>query len=149
MVTAPRLFVLTPKSLSVWKVMLTKKWRIVMAAPLTISTRTRQGLSMGLLSPRHDKTGRQDIEDAERHEDLPAQVHDLVVAEARIRPAGQDLKPAEEQDLEVEGQDPQDGHAPRRHADPSSPGKRKAPVEEPGHLPAAEKEGGRKGGQDD
>src|SRR5512137_2817178 len=107
MVTAPRRFVLIPKSRRVWKVMLTKKWRIVMAEPLTISTRTRHGLSMGLLSPRHQEAGRQDVQDPQRDEDLPAQVHDLVVAEARVGPAGQDLEPAEEEDLEVEGQDTQ------------------------------------------
>src|SRR5665647_869396 len=149
MVTAPLLRVRMPKSLSVWKVMLTKKWRAVMAAPLTSSLRTLQALIMALLSRRQDEPGREDIRGTEGHEDLPAEVHDLVVAEARVSPARQDLEPAEEEHFQVEGQDAENGHGPRREADPAAPGESKSRVAEPGHLPAAEKQSRRHRREDD
>src|SRR5438552_466360 len=92
-----------------------KKWRIVIARPLTISgtyacsAKVRLGretsLAMDELLPEQNaEAGEQDVGQRERKQELPAELHDLVVAEARQRPADHELQPDEDHELDDEGE---------------------------------------------
>src|SRR5437867_10963273 len=80
-----------------------------------------------------------DVGERERQQHLPAEAHELVVAEARQRPADEDLQPAEEKHLGEEGHDLADDDHEVRQRERPTPGKREALTVNERTLPAAEK----------
>ena len=51
----------------------------------------------------HNYGGGYDIEQAERNEQFPAHVHQLIIAKPRISPANEDLEPAEKENFKIKG----------------------------------------------
>src|ERR1700687_3512398 len=102
-----------------------------MKVPSGMSTRSR--------CQQHDQRGNDHVGKPDRHQPLPSEAHQLVVAKARQRPAYQDLEPAEDDGFDHEGDDAEDRDQDLRQRQMSAAGKVKAVAIEPRHLPSAEK----------
>src|SRR5512140_582911 len=76
----------------------------------TRSARTKKAISSSGASVPHHAVGDEDrregeVRERQREQTLPAQIHQLVVAEARDRPAHPRVEELEERHLEDEGED--------------------------------------------
>src|SRR3989442_11629280 len=103
--------------------------RNVRTSAKTVTTAIRPR-SRYISRPAHQDQERhpQDVRQADRQQSLPAQVHELIVAEARHGPAHPDVHEQEERDLRAEGQDLHDRRG----------GLGQAEARQPGHVVAAE-----------
>jgi hypothetical protein len=59
-----------------------------------------------IISPPYQDRRDNDVEEAQRNKELPAEVHKLVVAEARISPPDENLEPAEKENFNLKSGDP-------------------------------------------
>src|SRR6185369_2249956 len=89
------------------------KWRKVTPSPSAIAgtnncwlklpgrltTLTPMAIALAPLRPKNDERRRDHVDDRDRQQALPAEPHQLVGAEARQRPANQQLEHAEGEDL--------------------------------------------------
>ena len=76
----------------------------VRALGVVVLERRRRGRRTSLTSHEHelDQRGHHDVRERERQQQLPAEVHQLIGAEPRQRPAQHQLEPAQQDDLAAE-----------------------------------------------